>query len=233
MARGTLLVVDDEKPIADILRYNLEREGYTVVVAYDGEEALLLTKSCKPDLILLDIMLPKKDGFAVCREIRQISNVPIIMLTAKDTELDKVLGLELGADDYVTKPFSAREVVARVKALLRRAVQPRVEEMGEILTCQDLVVDTGRMEVTVNKKTIDLTYREYLLLTYLMRHAGYVISREKLLAEVWGYDFYGDERTVDVAIRRLREKIEPNPSEPRYILTKRGAGYLMGKGRNV
>jgi len=233
LARGTLLVVDDEKPIAEILRYNLEREGYTVVVAYDGEEALRLTKSCKPDLILLDIMLPKKDGFAVCREIRQISNVPIIMLTAKDTELDKVLGLELGADDYVTKPFSAREVVARVKALLRRAVQPRVEEMGEILTCQDLVVDTGRMEVTVNKKTIDLTYREYLLLTYLMRHAGYVISREKLLAEVWGYDFYGDERTVDVAIRRLREKIEPNPSEPRYILTKRGAGYLMGKGRNV
>ncbi|NLM51407.1 MAG: response regulator transcription factor [Firmicutes bacterium] len=233
MARGTLLVVDDEKPIAEILKYNLEREGYTVVVAYDGEEALRLAKSCKPDLILLDIMLPKKDGFAVCREIRQKSNVPIIMLTAKDTELDKVLGLELGADDYVTKPFSAREVVARVKALLRRAVQPKVEEVGEILTCQDLVVDTGRMEVMVNKQTVDLTYREYLLLTYLMRHAGYVISREKLLEEVWGYDFYGDERTVDVAIRRLREKIEPNPSEPRYILTKRGVGYLMGKGKNV
>jgi len=225
--------VDDEKPIAEILKYNLEREGYTVVVAYDGEEALRLAKSCKPDLILLDIMLPKKDGFAVCREIRQKSNVPIIMLTAKDTELDKVLGLELGADDYVTKPFSAREVVARVKALLRRAVQPKVEEVGEILTCQDLVVDTGRMEVMVNKQTVDLTYREYLLLTYLMRHAGYVISREKLLEEVWGYDFYGDERTVDVAIRRLREKIEPNPSEPRYILTKRGVGYLMGKGKNV
>lgn len=225
--------MDDEKPIAEILKYNLEREGYTVVVAYDGEEALRLAKSCKPDLILLDIMLPKKDGFAVCREIRQKSNVPIIMLTAKDTELDKVLGLELGADDYVTKPFSAREVVARVKALLRRAVQPKVEEVGEILTCQDLVVDTGRMEVMVNKQTVDLTYREYLLLTYLMRHAGYVISREKLLEEVWGYDFYGDERTVDVAIRRLREKIEPNPSEPRYILTKRGVGYLMGKGKNV
>jgi len=232
VARARILVVDDERPIAEILKYNLEQEGYEVITAYDGEEALRLARTAKPDVILLDIMLPKKDGFAVCREIRSSSYVPIIMLTAKDTELDKVLGLELGADDYVTKPFSAREVLARVKALLRR-VQQREESLGEILTCQDLTVDTGRMEVRQDGRLIELTYREYLLLVYLMRHAGYVISREKLLEDVWGYDFYGDERTVDVTIRRLREKIEPNPSEPRYILTKRGAGYLMGKNSHV
>jgi len=224
--RGKILVVDDEKPIAEILRYNLEQEGYQVSVAYDGAEALQQARSWQPDLILLDIMLPKKDGFAVCREIRQFSNVPIIMLTAKDTELDKVLGLEIGADDYVTKPFSAREVLARVKALLRR-VQQTEDTRGEILTCQEIQVDTGRMEVQKAGEVIELTYREYLLLAYLMRNAGFVISRQKLLEEVWGYDFYGDERTVDVTIRRLREKIEENPSDPRYILTKRGVGYLM------
>ncbi|NLZ39573.1 MAG: response regulator transcription factor [Firmicutes bacterium] len=230
--RGKILVVDDEKPIAEILRYNLEQEGYEVSVAYDGLAALQQARSWQPDLILLDIMLPKKDGFAVCRDIRRFSNVPIIMLTAKDTELDKVLGLEIGADDYVTKPFSAREVLARVKALLRR-VQKTEDMRGEILVCQDLQVDTGRMEVQKAGKVIDLTYREYLLLAYLMRNAGYVISRQKLLEEVWGYDFYGDERTVDVTIRRLREKIEDNPSDPQYILTKRGVGYLMGQKRNV
>lgn len=230
MTRGKILVVDDEKPIAEILRYNLEQEGFSVALAFDGNEAVLQTQTQRPDLVLLDIMLPKKDGFAVCREIRRISNVPIIMLTAKDTELDKVLGLELGADDYVTKPFSAREVVARVKAQLRRT-QAQERKAGDVLTCQELQVDTGRMEVTKKGESIDLTYREYLLLVYLMSHAGYVISREKLLEEVWGYDFYGDERTVDVTIRRLREKIEENPSQPRYLLTKRGAGYLIrGKG---
>lgn len=233
MARGKILVVDDEKPIAEILRYNLEQEGYAVVVAYDGEEAVSLLQMEKPDLILLDIMLPKKDGFTACREIRRTSNVPIIMLTAKETELDKVLGLELGADDYVTKPFSAREVVARVKAQLRRMQTREGASPGEILTCQDLQVDTGRMEVSKGGKTIDLTYREYLLLVYLMRHAGYVISREKLLVDVWGYDFYGDERTVDVTVRRLREKIEENPSQPRFILTKRGAGYFIRRKGHV
>ena len=226
MIRGKILVVDDEKPIAEILRYNLEQEGFTVIVAYDGEQAVSQTKAQHPELILLDIMLPKQDGFAACREIRQISNVPIIMLTAKDTELDKVLGLELGADDYVTKPFSAREVVARVKAQLRRS-QSREQVAAELLFCQNLQVNTGRMEVLKAGQIIDLTYREYLLLVYLMNNAGYVISREKLLAEVWGYDFYGDERTVDVAIRRLREKIEEDPSQPRYICTKRGAGYFI------
>ena len=228
MARGKILVVDDEKPIAEILRYNLEQEGFEVLLAFDGEEAIGLTQLHNPDLVLLDIMLPKKDGFAVCREIRRINNVPIIMLTAKDTELDKVLGLELGADDYVTKPFSAREVIARVKAQLRRN-QVSESPATTLLTCQDLQVDTGRMEVKKNGEIIDLTYREYLLLIYLMRSAGYVISREKLLEEVWGYDFYGDERTVDVTIRRLREKIEENPSQPLYILTKRGAGYFIGR----
>lgn len=226
MTRGKILVVDDEKPIAEILRYNLEQEGFTVIVAYDGEQAVWQTKTQRPELILLDIMLPKQDGFAACREIRRISNVPIIMLTAKDTELDKVLGLELGADDYVTKPFSAREVVARVKAQLRRS-QSREQETAELLFCQNLQVNTGRMEVQKAGRIIDLTYREYLLLVYLMNNAGYVISREKLLAEVWGYDFYGDERTVDVAIRRLREKIEEDPSQPRFIRTKRGAGYFI------
>lgn len=231
MTRGKILVVDDEKPIAEILRYNLEQENYEVILAFDGEEALLLAASQRPDLVLLDIMLPKKDGFAVCREIRRVSNVPIIMLTAKDTELDKVLGLELGADDYVTKPFSAREVVARVKAHLRRMQTKEV--VGDILVSGDLHVDTGRMEVSKNGDVIDLTYREYLLLVYLLRHAGYVISREKLLEEVWGYDFYGDERTVDVTIRRLREKIETNPSDPRYLLTKRGAGYFVRRNDHV
>ena len=220
------------KPIAEILRYHLIQEGYEVSLAFDGEDALKQAQSMQPDLILLDIMLPKKDGFEVCREIRLFSNVPIIMLTAKDTELDKVLGLELGADDYVTKPFSAREVLARVKANLRRTAQQQ-EMQTEILSCQDLQVDTGRMEVRQAGQLVELTYREYLLLTYLMRHAGYVINRETLLEKVWGYDFYGDERTVDVTIRRLREKIEPKPSEPRYILTKRGVGYYMGNNSNA
>jgi len=228
-----ILVVDDEKPIAEILRYNLEQEGFTVLLAYDGEEALRLASTERPDLLLLDIMLPRKDGFDVCRQIRLTENVPIIMLTAKDTELDKVLGLELGADDYVTKPFSAREVVARVKAQLRRSQNTRGQEAGERLVYHDLVVDNGCMEVTKGGQAVDLTYREFLLLVYLLRHPGYVISREKLLTEVWGYDFYGDERTVDVAIRRLREKIEQDPSQPYYIQTKRGAGYFFRRAGHV
>jgi len=232
-ARGQkILIVDDEKPIAEILRYNLEQEGFSVLLAYDGEEALRLAQAERPDLLLLDIMLPKKDGFAVCRELRRTANMPIIMLTAKDTELDKVLGLELGADDYVTKPFSAREVVARVKAQLRR-IQSKGRETGERLVCHEMVVDTGRMEVTRGGQPVELTYREYLVLVYLLRHPGYVISREKLLAEVWGYDYYGDERTVDVTIRRLREKIEQDPSRPYYIQTKRGAGYFFRRAGHV
>lgn len=232
MSRGKILVVDDERPIAEILKYNLEQDDYEVVLAYDGEEALQKLHQERPDLVLLDIMLPKKDGFAVCRDIRQTSNVPIIMLTAKETELDKVLGLELGADDYVTKPFSAREVVARVKAQLRRQNSQESIE-GEIFALDTLRVDTARMEVEKSGEVLELTYREYLLLVYLMRNMGYVISREKLLEEVWGYDFYGDERTVDVTIRRLREKIEDDPSTPSYILTKRGAGYFVRRKSNA
>lgn len=232
MLSRKILVVDDEKPIAEILRYNLVQEGYAVVLAFDGEEAIRQMQAESPDLVLLDIMLPKMDGFAVCREIRRVSNVPIIMLTAKDTELDTVLGLELGADDYVTKPFSAREVMARVKAQLRRT-HAAEGPGGDVFICEDLQVDTGRMEIRKNGSHIDLTYREYLLLVYLMRNAGYVISREKLLSEVWGYDFYGDERTVDVTIRRLREKIEENPSQPHYIQTKRGVGYFIRRKDHV
>lgn len=225
-----ILVVDDERPIADILKYNLEKEGFQVLLAYDGNEALQLAFDEKPSLIILDIMLPQKDGFTVCRELRASLNVPIIMLTAKEDEADKVLGLELGADDYVTKPFSARELVARVKAALRREQMhdtSRAKEEKEVITYGDFQVDLGRMEVTKKGKKIELTYREYSLLVYLLHHQGYVLSREKLLNEVWGYDYYGDERTVDVTIRRLREKIEDNPGQPVYIKTKRGVGYYL------
>jgi two-component system, OmpR family, response regulator VicR len=232
LKNSKILVVDDEKPIAQILRYNLEQEGYTVVMAHDGDEALLMMRRERPDLVLLDIMLPKKDGFEVCREIRRTDDVPIIMLTAKETELDKVLGLELGADDYVTKPFSSREVVARVKAQLRR-MDTLQKDSGEVFICNDLMLDCGRMEVSKGGTSINLTYREFLLLAYLMRNMGYVIRREKLLQEVWGYDYYGDERTIDVTIRRLREKIEENPSQPRYIKTKRGVGYYIRRQAHV
>jgi two-component system, OmpR family, response regulator VicR len=222
------MVVDDERPIAEILKYNLEKEGFTVILAFDGEEALRLVEQDAPDLIILDIMLPKKDGFTVCREIRTRKEIPIIMLTAREAELDKVLGLELGADDYVTKPFSAREVSARVKAILRRSragspagAEPRRLAQG------DLVADLDKMEVFNRGKAVALTYREFTLLVEMMRRPGHVFSRPQLLNQVWGYDYIGDERTVDVAVRRLREKLELNPAEPEYIHTKRGVGYFF------
>ncbi len=220
-----ILVVDDEKPIADILQYNLEEEGFCVLVAYDGEEALRLAFAERPDLILLDIMLPYIDGLSLCRQIRYKMDVPIIMLTAKETEVDKVLGLELGADDYVTKPFSIRELLARIKAMLRR-----VNMQGKppiLLTCDELTLDLDRMECKKRGRMVELTYREFNLLAFLLSHAGFVFSREKLLQEVWGYDYFGDERTVDVTVRRLREKIEDNPGDPAYLCTKRGAGYYL------
>ncbi|HLS06590.1 MAG TPA: response regulator YycF [Bacillota bacterium] len=223
-----ILVVDDEQPIADILKFNLEKEGYEVIVAYDGEEAINLALEEKPDLILLDIMLPKKDGNEVCREIRKTENMPIIMLTAKDSEIDKVLGLELGADDYVTKPFSNRELIARVKANLRRqqvtadTVQPEQDiQIGH------LTIHPNAYAVTRNGEDIDLTHREYELLYYLARNIGQVMTREHLLETVWGYDYFGDVRTVDVTVRRLREKIEENPSHPEWIITRRGVGYYL------
>ncbi|MRG87975.1 response regulator YycF [Salinibacillus xinjiangensis] len=224
-----IVVVDDEKPIADILQFNLEKEGYTVMCAYDGDEAVELVHQEKPDLVLLDIMLPQKDGMEVCREIRQYHSMPIIMLTAKDSEIDKVLGLELGADDYVTKPFSNRELIARVKANLRRHKQsdePSANESHDIRIGK-LVIHPDAYTVTRDGEQIELTHREFELLHYLARHIGQVMTREHLLETVWGYDYYGDVRTVDVTVRRLREKIEENPSSPMWIVTRRGVGYYL------
>ncbi len=227
---GKILVVDDEQPIADILKFNLEKEGYQVVCAYDGAMAVELAFSEKPDLILLDLMLPIKDGTDVCREIRAKLNTPIIMLTAKDTELDKVLGLELGADDYVTKPFGTRELLARVKAQLRR--QKKLSMHGtdtgpDRLKIQGLVVDSDMYLVYKDGEQVDLTHREFELVQYFVKNSGKVMTREHLLLAVWGYDYFGDVRTVDVTIRRLREKIEKDPSHPEYIITRRGLGYML------
>ena len=226
-----ILVVEDEEPIADILRFQLEKGGYEVDVAADGESAVACAESRQPDLILLDLMLPKKDGFEVCKEVRQFSNVPIIMLTARDAELDKVLGLELGADDYVTKPFSARELLARVKANLRRhgalAADDGEAAKREAIQSGELLIDTQMVQVWRGDAEIALTRREFELLLYLARHPGVVYSREQLLQDVWGYDYFGDERTVDVTVRRLREKLEEDPGNPVYILTRRGVGYFF------
>lgn len=222
-----ILVVDDEKPIADILQFNLEKEGYTVVCAFDGNEAIQKAQVEKPDLILLDIMLPKKDGFEVCREIRRHHQMPIIMITAKDAELDKVLGLELGADDYVTKPFGTRELLARVKANLRRQKTDQQEDQKNVIILGDLEIYIDSYSVYKSEQPVDLTHREFELLLYLAKHQNHVLTREHLLEAVWGYDYYGDVRTVDVTVRRLREKIESDPSQPVYILTKRGVGYQI------
>lgn len=227
-----ILVVDDEEPIAQILRFQLEKAGYQVSVAEDGETAVRMVERTPVDLILLDLMLPKKDGFETCKEIRMFSMVPIIMLTARDAELDKVLGLELGADDYVTKPFSARELLARVKANLRRHQVPAQGDEGEaskkdLIQSEDLTIDLKMVQVFRAGVEISVTHREFELLVYLARHPGVVFSREQLLQDVWGYDYLGDERTVDVTVRRLREKLEEDPSNPVYILTRRGAGYLF------
>ena len=223
-----ILVVDDEANIVNILRSNLEREGYKVLVAYDGEEAIRIALSRNPDLILLDCMLPGADGFDVCKRIRRDSPVPIIMLTAKSQEIDKVLGLELGADDYITKPFSVREVLARVKAQLRRVnLQEDQGAQAQSIRIGDIVIDQNAYQVTISGEPIDLTLREYELVRFLAAHAGQVFTREELLENVWDYEYYGDVRTVDVTVRRAREKIEPDPDEFRYILTKRGVGYYF------
>ena len=227
----TILVVDDEKPIADILQFNLVKEGYRVICAYDGEEALQKVEEEQPDLMLLDIMLPKRDGMEVCREIRKKYTFPIIMLTAKGSEIDKVLGLEMGADDYVTKPFSTRELIARVKANMRRLnVSRQVEEVQEEtneIQIGALTIQPDAYIVLKREEAIELTHREFELLHYLAKHVGQVMTREHLLQTVWGYDYFGDVRTVDVTIRRLREKIEDNPSHPMWIVTRRGVGYYL------
>lgn len=225
-----ILVVDDERPISDIISFNLMNEGYEVEKAFDGEEALQVFAKTQPDLVVLDLMLPRKDGLEVCREIRKESAVPIIMLTAKDSEIDKVLGLELGADDYVTKPFSNRELIARVKANLRRnalQIVDNEDETNRDIEIGDLVVHQDAYIASKKGEEIELTHREFELLHYLAKHLGQVMTREHLLETVWGYDYFGDVRTVDVTIRRLREKIESVPSRPEFLMTRRGVGYFL------
>lgn len=224
-----ILIVDDEKNIVDILKFNLKKEGFTTIEAYDGEQAMKMAQEEKPDLILLDVMLPRTDGFTVCRKLRETISTPIIMLTAKDDEVDKVLGLELGADDYITKPFSPRELIARVKANLRRIATEEVATGKEsnILKCIDLVIDMDRYEVKRDDAVVELTLREFELVKFLALHKGQIFTRENLLEKVWGYEYYGDVRTVDVTVRRVREKLEKDPSNAQYILTKRGVGYYF------
>ena len=226
-----VLIVDDEKNIVDILRFNLKKEGYDTIEAYDGEDAVNLALSQNPDLILLDIMLPKMDGFTVCRKLRQSISTPILMLTAKEEEVDKVLGLELGADDYITKPFSTRELMARVKANLRRLVplEQTTAEKSSISKYGDLTIDADRYEVRRGDGIIELTLREFELVKFLAAQQGTIFSRESLLEKVWGYEYYGDVRTVDVTVRRVREKLELDPANPQYIVTKRGVGYYFNK----
>ena len=225
-----ILVVDDEKSIVDILKVNIEKSCYKVIEAYDGITAIDKALNENPDLVLLDVMLPGADGFSVCRKIRETSNVPIIMCTAKEDEVDKVLGLELGADDYMTKPFSLRELMARVKANLRRTqfIEQTDSSQAKIMQFGELTIDTEKYEVRKRDTVIELTFREFELLKYLATKKGKIFTRQNLLNKVWEYEFYGDERTVDVTIRRLREKIEDNPSMPVYIMTKRGVGYYFG-----
>lgn len=224
-----VLIVDDEKNIVDIIAFNLKKEGYQVITAADGEEGVEKTFSENPDLILLDIMMPKMDGYEACRKIREKKHTPIIMLTARAEEVDKVLGLEMGADDYVTKPFGVRELMARVKANLRKvaALQEANTADENAIRYGNLLLHLERYEVKKDGKTIDLTLREFELLKFLAQQKGQVFSRETLLEKVWGYEYFGDVRTVDVTVRRLREKIENNPSKPTYILTKRGVGYYF------
>lgn len=232
MAEKLILIVDDEKPIVDILKFNLEKDGYKTIEAYDGKTGLDLALTKNPDLILLDVMLPEMDGFSVCREIRMKSQVPIILLTAREEEVDKVLGLELGADDYITKPYSVRELSARIKANLRRTAKAEAvssEENSNIITFGRLNIDTERFEVVKSGNTVELTIREFELLVFLAQNPDKIFSREKLLERVWGYQYYGDVRTVDVTVRRLREKLEDNPGEPDFVITKRGLGYYFNK----
>ena len=225
-----VLVVDDEKLIVKGIRFSLEQDGMEVTCAYDGEEALHLAQENKFDMILLDIMLPKMDGFEVCQAIREFSNMPIVMLTAKGDDMDKILGLEYGADDYITKPFNILEVKARIKAIMRRtaASEPK-EENSKVIESGDLKLDCESRRLFVQGREINLTAKEFDLLELLVMNPNKVYSRENLLTLVWGYEYPGDVRTVDVHVRRLREKIEPNPSEPKYVHTKWGVGYFYQK----
>lgn len=222
-----VLIIEDEKPISDIIKFNLEKNGFEVEVAYDGEAGLEKIKSLNPDLVLLDVMLPKMDGFEVLKRTRENNQVPVVMLTAKEEEVDKVLGLELGADDYITKPFGMRELIARIKANIRRMDIGNSEEENMINVYGKLEVDMNKYEVRKAGIPLELTLREFELLKYLAERENKVFSREQLLEEVWGYEYYGDIRTVDVTVRRLREKLEDDSADPKYIMTKRGIGYYF------
>lgn len=222
-----ILIVDDEKLLVKGIKYNFEQDGYEVAVAYDGEEAIKAAYDKSIDLIILDLMLPKVDGLSVCQKVREFSNVPIVMLTAKNEDMDKILGLEYGADDYLTKPFNILELKARVKSVLRRMTPPDNHMKNSELTVGGVKLDYNLRRVTIGEKTIDLTAKEFDIIDLFVCNPGKVYSRENLLDIVWGYDYPGDVRTVDVHVRRLREKIEPNPAEPRYIHTKWGVGYYF------
>ena len=223
----TIRVVEDEKAIADILVFNLQREGYQTLEANNGADGLKLALEKSPDLILLDVMLPQMDGFEVCKRVRMSSGVPILMLTAREEETDKILGLELGADDYITKPFSMRELMARVKANMRRSVSN--DDEVKTTSSDSLQIKASNGSIYKHGKQLDLSVREFELLTFLAATPGQVYSREQLMEKVWGYEYYGDLRAVDVAIRRLREKIEDEAAQPRYIITKRGLGYYFSE----
>ena len=232
-----VLVVDDEQAIREVLVYNLQKEGYDTLEAEDGVTAVNMALEQKPDLMLLDIMLPKMDGLTVCKRVKNYLNIPILMLTAKDAEIDKIVGLELGADDYITKPFSVRELMARVKANLRKnEITEMVKENqvsadsaknDNIIRVNNLELDLDRFEVKVKGKVIDLTLREFEVVKFLATQPGQVVTRETLLEKVWGYEYYGDIRTVDVTVRRIREKIEEDPSNPKILITKRAVGYYI------
>jgi len=226
MSNELVLIVDDEKTLVKALTFNLEKEGFKVEPAYDGEEAMEKVFSLKPDIVVLDLMLPEIDGFEVCRQIRKKLEVPIIMLTARSEDIDKVLGLELGADDYLTKPFNSRELVARIKAILRRSAAYEQEAKKQIQIGK-LHIDLLQHRVRLDGKDISLTSKEFALLSFLAVNAGNVYSREQLLEQVWGYDYYGDVRTVDVHIRHLREKLEDDPANPHLIITVWGTGYKI------
>jgi len=223
-----VLVVDDERDIVELLTYNLEREGFTVIPAYDGETALAEARTHAPDLILLDLMLPGIQGIEVCKLIRSdpsLNSIPIIMITAKSDEIDRVLGLEMGADDYITKPFSVRELIARIHSVVRRSRRPADDAGGRIFSYLDLSIDYDRHIVSINAEIIDLSPTEFKLLTYMVRHPGRVYTRSQLLDHVWGDETFVEERTVDVHIRRLRSRIEKDPAQPQYLFTVRGFGY--------
>ena len=229
--KKTILAVDDEISILDLLKFNLEKEGFNFISAEDGEEGINKVLNEKPDLLLLDVMIPKMDGLSVCKKIRQENiNIPIIMLSARGEEIDKVLGLEIGADDYITKPFSPREVIARIKANLRKFDKNKSaeEEQKNQITVGSLILDLDKFEAIVRGTTVtDLTRREFEVLKFLAQKPGQIVTRETLLEKVWGYEYYGDIRTVDVTVRRIREKIEKNTSNPKIIITKRGVGYYL------